>query len=203
MKNTAKNAVLMFAATGMLALVGSVGNSDDKSGEKKVPAVLNFKMKKLDGKPGDLSAYQGKVVLMVNVASRCGLTPQYEQLEALHEKYAEKGLAVLGFPANEFGSQEPGTDFEIASFCKDNYDVKFDMFSKVVVKPTKDGPEPCPLYKFLTSKETDPKFAGEITWNFEKFLIGRNGEIVARFPPRTKPDSEEVTKAIEAELAKK
>jgi len=203
MKNIGKNAILMFAATGLLAIVGGAVNSDEKSGEKKVPPVLNFKMKRLDGKPGDLSAYQGKVVLMVNVASQCGLTPQYEQLEALHEKYAEKGLSVLGFPANEFGAQEPGTDVEIASFCKDNYKVKFDMFSKVVVKPTKDGQEPCPLYKFLTSKETDPKFAGDITWNFEKFLIGRNGEIVARFAPRVKPDSPEVTKAIEAELAKK
>lgn len=202
-KNTAKNAVLMFAAAGLLAIVGSGVNSDEKKGDKKVPAVLDFKMKKLDGKPGDLSAYQGKVVLIVNVASQCGLTPQYEQLEKLHEKYSDKGLAVLGFPANEFGSQEPGTDLEIASFCKDNYAVKFDMYSKVVVKQTKDGPEPCPLYKFLTSKETDPKFAGDITWNFEKFLVGRNGEIVARFAPRVKPDSDEVTKAIEAELAKK
>jgi glutathione peroxidase len=203
MKNTAKNAVLMFAATGLLAIAGSVVNSDEKSGEKKVPAALNFKMKRLDGKPGDLSAYQGKVVLMVNVASQCGLTPQYEQLEALHEKYAEKGLAVLGFPANEFGSQEPGSDTEIATFCKAKYDVKFDMFSKVVVKKLDSGPEPCPLYKFLTSEETDPKFAGPISWNFEKFLIGRNGEVVARFAPRVKPDAPEVTKAIEAELAKK
>lgn len=201
-KNTAKNTVLMFAAAGMLAIVGSAVKSEEKKGEKKVPPVLDFKMKKLDGKPGDLSAYQGKVVLMVNVASQCGLTPQYEQLEGLHEKYAEKGLAVLGFPANEFGSQEPGTDTQIASFCKDKYDVKFDMFSKVVVKKLENGPEQCPLYKFLTSDETDPKFAGPIKWNFEKFLIGRNGEIVARFDPRTKPDSAEVTKAIEAELAK-
>jgi glutathione peroxidase len=203
MKNTAKYTVLTFAAVGLLAVVGSGVSSDEKKGEKKVPPVLNFKMKRLDGKSRDLSDYQGKVVLMVNVASQCGLTPQYEQLEALHEKYAEKGLAVLGFPANEFGAQEPGSDSEIATFCKDNYKVKFDMFSKVVVKPTKDGPEPCPLYKFLTSEETDPKFAGEISWNFEKFLIGRNGEIVARFKPRVKPDSPEVIQAIETELAKK
>jgi glutathione peroxidase len=203
MKNTGNNAVLMFAAAGLLAVVGGTVNSDEKKGEKKTPAVLNFKMKRLDGKPGDLSAYQGKVVLMVNVASQCGLTPQYKQLEALHEKYAEKGLAVLGFPANEFGSQEPGSDSEIAAFCKDKYDVKFDMFSKVVVKKTEDGPEPCPLYKYLTSKETDPKFAGPITWNFEKFLISRKGEIVARFEPAVKPDAEEVTQAIETELAKK
>jgi len=203
MRNTAKNAVLMFAATGLLAIVGGNVNSEEKKGDAKVPAVLNFKMKKLDGTPGDLSKYQGKVVLMVNVASQCGLTPQYEQLEALHEKFSDKGLAVLGFPANEFGSQEPGSDTEIATFCKSKYDVKFDMFSKVVVKKTDNGPDPCPLYTYLTSKETDPKFAGPISWNFEKFLIGRNGEIVARFPPKTKPDAPEVTKAIEAELAKK
>lgn len=194
-----KNVVVMFAATALLAVAGGVVNSEEKTGEKAVPAALNFKMKKIDGKDVDLSAYKGKVVMMVNVASQCGLTPQYKQLEELHEKYAGKGLAVLGFPANEFGSQEPGTDAEIATFCKSKYDVKFDMFSKVVVK----GEGQCPLYKFLTSKETDPKFAGDITWNFEKFLIGRNGEVVARFAPKVKPDSEEVLKAIEAELAKK
>lgn len=167
-------------------------------GAEKVPAVLNFKMNSLAGKPVDLSQYQGKVVLMVNVASECGLTPQYEELQALHKKYAGQGLSVLGFPANEFGKQEPGTDGEIASFCKQNYGVEFDMFSKVVVK----GEGQCDLYKLLTGKETSP-FPGPVTWNFEKFLIGRNGEIVARFAPRTKPDAPEVIKAIEAELAKK
>jgi glutathione peroxidase len=194
-----KNVVALFTVTALLAVVSGGGASDEKKGEKKVPPVLNFKMKKLDGKKADLSAYQGKVVLMVNVASECGLTPQYAQLEKLHEDYGKKGLAVLGFPANEFGAQEPGTDAEISTFCTTKYGVKFDMFSKVVVK----GEGQCPLYKFLTSKETDPKFAGDITWNFEKFLIGRNGEIVKRFAPAVKPDSEEVIKAIESELAKK
>lgn len=194
-----KNVVVVFAATSLLAVACSVVNSEEKKGDKDVPAVLNFKMNRLDGKAADLSAYKGKVVLMVNVASQCGLTPQYEQLEGLHEKFSEKGLAVLGFPANEFGKQEPGSDTEISTFCKKNYGVKFDMFSKVVVK----GEGQCPLYKYLTSKETDPKFAGDITWNFEKFLIGRNGEIVARFAPRVKPDAPEVVKAIEDELAKK
>ena len=194
-----KNVVALFTVTALLAVVSGVVNSEEKKGDKKVPAALNFKMKKLDGKEADLSAYQGKVVLMVNVASQCGLTPQYVQLEKLHEQYSEKGLAVLGFPANEFGAQEPGTDTEISTFCTSKYGVKFDMFSKVVVK----GEGQCPLYKHLTSKETDPKFAGDITWNFEKFLIGRNGEVVARFAPKVKPDSEEVIKAIETELAKK
>lgn len=167
--------------------------------EEKVGPALDFQMKSLDGKDVDLSKYQGKVVLMVNTASECGLTPQYEQLEALHEKYADKGLAVLGFPANEFGKQEPGTDSEIAEFCQKNYGVKFDMFSKVVVK----GDGQCPLYQFLTSKETNPKFAGPIKWNFEKFLVNRQGEVVARFAPPVAPDADEVVAAIEAELEKK
>lgn len=183
---------LVLVASAAVAVVAA-----EKKGEKVAP-VLNFKMASLTGKPVDLSRYQGKVVLMVNVASECGLTPQYEGLEALHEKFADKGLAILGFPANEFGKQEPGTDSEIAEFCEKNYGVKFDMFSKVVVK----GEGQCPLYQFLTSEETDPKFAGDITWNFEKFLIGRNGEIVARFAPKVTPESEEVISAIEAELAK-
>jgi glutathione peroxidase len=198
-----KIVLALFTATALLAMVSGVVNSEEKKGDKKVPAVLNFKMKRLDGKEADLSKYQGKVVLMVNVASQCGLTPQYKQLEELHEKFSDKGLAVLGFPANEFGAQEPGTDTEISTFCTSKYGVKFDMFSKVVVKKLDNGPEPCPLYQYLTSKETDPKFGGEINWNFEKFLVGRNGEIVKRFAPRVKPDSEEVLKAIEEELAKK
>jgi glutathione peroxidase len=169
-----------------------------EKGSKKVPAALNFKMKNLSGKEVDLSKYKGKVVLIVNVASQCGLTPQYEGLEALHEKYAGEGLAILGFPANEFGKQEPGSDDEIAEFCQQNYGVKFDMFSKVVVK----GEGQCPLYKFLTSKDTDPKHPGDITWNFEKFLINRDGEIVDRFAPKVTPDSQEVVTAIETELAK-
>jgi glutathione peroxidase len=136
---------------------------------------------------------------MVNVASKCGYTKQYEQLEGLHEKYADKGLAVLGFPANEFGGQEPGTDAEIANFCKQKFDVKFDMFSKVVVK----GEGQCPLYQFLTSKETDPKHGGDIKWNFEKFLVDRDGKVIARFGSAVKPDAPEVLKAIEEALAAK
>jgi glutathione peroxidase len=202
-----KNVAVLFVSASLLAALGGVGSSEekqaDKKGDKKVPAALNFKMKRLDGKPVNLGDYKGKVVLMVNVASQCGLTPQYEALEDLHEKFSEKGLAILGFPANEFGKQEPGTDDEISTFCKQNYGVKFDMFSKVVVKKVEGGDEPCALYKFLTSKETNPKFAGDIKWNFEKFLIGRNGEVIARFEPKVKPDSDEVVGAIEAELAKK
>jgi glutathione peroxidase len=152
---------------GLLVLgLGTALLQADEKGTKKVSPVLNFTMKSLDGKSVDLSKYQGKVVLMVNVASKCGFTPQYKQLQALHDKYATKGLAILGFPANDFGKQEPGTNEEIASFCEKNYSVKFDMFAKVAVK----GADQCPLYKYLTSSETDPKFAGPIKWNFEKFL---------------------------------
>lgn len=165
-------------------------------GADKVPAALNFEMKSLAGKPVNLSQYQGKVVLMVNVASECGLTPQYEDLQKLHKQFSGQGLAVLGFPCNEFGKQEPGTDSEIASFCTQNYGVEFDMFSKVVV----NGAGQCPLYQYLTKES---KFPGKIGWNFEKFLIGRNGEIVARFAPKVDPSSPEVIAAIEAELAKK
>ncbi len=166
--------------------------------DSPAPPVLNFTMNSLAGEPVDLARYRGKVVLIVNTASKCGHTPQYKDLQALHETYGPKGLAVLGFPANEFGRQEPGTDAEIAAFCTQNYGVTFDMFSKVVVK----GPGQCELYKFLTSPQTNEPFAGPITWNFEKFLVGRSGQVVARFAPKVKPQSPEVLAAIESELAK-
>lgn len=162
------------------------------------PAALNFEMKSLEGEDVDLSQYHGQVVLIVNTASKCGLTKQYEGLQGLHKEYAEKGLAVLGFPANNFGQQEPGTDEQIEEFCEQNYGVEFDMFSKVSVK----GEDICPLYAFLTGEETNPGFDGPIRWNFEKFLISREGKVVARFAPRTAPDAEEVIAAIQAELAK-
>jgi len=189
---------LIMLACSMFALAAAALAADDSKEKKAVPPVLNFKMNSLDGKPVDLSKYQGKVVLMVNVASKCGYTPQYMALEQLHEKYADKGLAILGFPANNFGQQEPGSDKDIGEFCTKNYGVKFDMFSKVSVKDE----DQCPLYKFLTSSETDPNFAGEVKWNFEKFLISRDGQIVNRFRSKVTPDSDEMVKAIEAELAK-
>ena len=158
---------------------------------------LDFTMKDIDGKDVDLAkTYKGKVVLMVNVASKCGLTPQYEQLEKVYETYKDRGLVVLGFPANEFGSQEPGTEKEIKEFCTSKYKVTFPMFTKIVVK----GDKIHPLYKFLTEKETDPKYSGEIAWNFTKFLVGRDGKLAARFEPKTKPDDKDVVAAIEAAL---
>ena len=159
---------------------------------------LSFTVKSLDGKDVDLSTYQGKVVLIVNVASKCGLTPQYDQLQALHEKYAEDGLAILGFPCNQFLGQEPGTAEEIKEFCRVNYGVTFDLFAKVEVK----GDGACDLYKTLTALDTEPVGPGKISWNFEKFVVGRNGEVIARFSPRTKPDDPELVKVIETELAK-
>ncbi len=182
----------------VLTLLCLVVSAEEK-GASKVPPTLSFKMKSLAGKEVDLAKYQGKVVVMVNVASRCGYTPQYKDLQALHEKYAEKGLAVLGFPANEFGKQEPGTNEQIAEFCSKNFGVTFDMFAKVVVK----GDGQCALYKFLTAKETNPKFAGEIKWNFEKFVVGRDGQVAARFKSSVSPSADEFVKVIEGELAKK
>jgi glutathione peroxidase len=189
---------ILFGAAAAL-LLGPALHAEGKAEKKKVPAVLNFKMKSLDGKEVDLSKYQGKVVLIVNVASECGFTKQYEGLQALYKKHAKDGLVILGVPANEFGAQEPGTDKEIAKFCKSNYGVTFPMLSKVVVK----GKGICPLYKHLTSKDTNPKFGGDVKWNFTKFLVARDGTIVNRFEPAVAPESAKLTKAVQAELKKK
>jgi glutathione peroxidase len=161
--------------------------------------VLDYTMKDINGKDVDLSKYKGKAVMIVNVASKCGLTPQYEQLQELHTKYSKKGLSILGFPANNFMGQEPGTDEEIRQFCALKYDVEFDMFSKISVK----GEDQADLYEELTSKKENKGFGGDIIWNFEKFLVNREGNVVARFAPKTKPDAPEVIAAIEKELAKK
>lgn len=158
--------------------------------------ALDFTMKNIDGKDVSLAQYRGKVVLIVNVASQCGMTPQYEGLVALHNRYEKDGLVVLGFPCNQFGGQEPGTEKEIKEFCTGKYDVKFPMFSKVDV----NGDNACGLYKHLTGKDTNEKFAGPIKWNFTKFLIDRDGRVIARFEPRVRPESAEVTGAIEAAL---
>ena len=157
---------------------------------------LTGTMKSIDGKDVDLAAYQGKVVLVVNVASRCGATPQYAGLQSLYEKYKDKGFVVLGFPANDFGAQEPGSDEQIKDFCTTKYDVSFPMFSKITVK----GAGKPKLYEVLTST-SDP--SGEIGWNFEKFLIGKDGKIVGRFKTRVAPDDPAIVSAIEAALAGK
>jgi glutathione peroxidase len=161
--------------------------------------VLRLVMKSLEGQEIDLAQYEGKVLMIVNVASNCGYTGQYEQLQRLQKKYAIQGLAVLGFPCNQFLGQEPGTAQEIQEFCRANYGVTFDMFDKVEV----NGEGACELYQYLTSLDTKPKGAGKIGWNFEKFLIDRRGFVVARFGSGTKPDAPEVVELIERELAKK
>jgi glutathione peroxidase len=160
--------------------------------------IYDFTIKSIDGQPVSLGSYSGKVVLLVNVASKCGFTPQYAGLEALYEKYKDRGLVIVGIPANNFMQQEPGTNEEIKKFCSNKYNVTFPMMSKVSVL----GDDKTPLYQFLTGKDTDPQYAGDIKWNFTKFLFDRSGKPVARFEPATTPDSPEVTAAIEAALAK-
>ena len=189
---------MLLSALALCAIACSARAEETKKADAKVPAVLNFEMKDIDGKDVKLSKYAGKVILFVNVASECGLTPQYDALQALHDKYSKEGFVVIGVPSNEFGGQEPGTNGQIKEFCTTKYGVKFPMLAKVVVK----GKGISPLYKHLTSKETDPKFGGDIKWNFTKFLVNKKGEVVARFEPRIKPDSSEVTEAVEAELKK-
>ena len=162
-------------------------------------SVYDVSINALDGSPVDLHDFEDREVLLVNVASKCGLTPQYTGLEELQKRYADRGFTVLGVPCNQFGGQEPGSSEEIAEFCKANYGVEFDMLSKVNV----NGEKAAPLYKYLTSKETDPKFAGDIKWNFEKFVFDRQGNVVARFPSKVKPDDKEVVDVIEAKLAEK
>ena len=180
---------------GLFALAVLPAFAADEKGAK----VLSFKMKSLDGKDVELSKYQGKVVLFVNVASECGYTGQYKGLQALHDKYGKDGLAVVGVPCNDFGKQEPGTPDQIAGFCKKNYGVTFDLLEKVSIT----GKEPAPLYKLLTSKDANAKTAGAVKWNFTKFLIGKNGEVVARFEPDVEPDAKVLVEAVQKELAKK
>ena len=161
-------------------------------------SIYDFTIKTIDGEKISLKTYHGKVVLLVNVASKCGFTPQYTALEAVYEKYKDRGLVIVGIPANNFAQQEPGTNEEIKKFCSSKYMVTFPMMSKVSVL----GDDKTPLYVFLTGKGTDPKFAGDIKWNFTKFLFDRNGNPVARFEPNVTPDSAQVTAAIESTLGK-
>jgi len=182
----------VFAAANMICVSNASLGSKAKS-------VLDFKMKDIDGKDVKLSKYKGKVILLVNTASKCGYTPQYEGLQRIYDKYKDKGFVVLGFPANNFGAQEPGTNEEIKEFCSMKYKVTFPMFAKISVK----GDDIHPLYAFLTGKDTNPDFAGDIPWNFNKFLANTDGKIIARFNHKEKPEGEAITKAIEDALPKK
>lgn len=156
--------------------------------------VHDFQVKTIDGQETSLKDYAGHPLLVVNVASRCGLTPQYTALEALYQRFKPRGLVVMGFPCNDFGAQEPGTEAEIKAFCESNYNVSFPLFAKVHVK----GPERADLYEYLTTQNTAPDGPGDIAWNFAKFLVGKDGRVLARFAPQTTPDAPEVLTAIEA-----
>jgi glutathione peroxidase len=159
-------------------------------------SIYDFQVQDIDGRPVSLQDYRGKVLLIVNVASRCGFTYQYEGLEALYKEYGARGLVVLGFPANDFLGQEPGSNEQIKEFCSLNYAVSFPLFAKIHVK----GRGAHPLYRFLTDKRTNPRFAGGITWNFNKFLIGRDGAVLDRFASKEEPGSERVRRAVEQAL---
>lgn len=159
-------------------------------------SVLDHMVKDIEGNDYLLSRHKGEVVLIVNVASQCGHTPQYKDLEALYRKYKDRGFVVLGFPANNFGNQEPGSNVEIAQFCTSRYDVTFPMMGKVSVK----GEDQAPVYRFLTDPRTGGEFAGPVAWNFTKFLVGRDGKVMARFEPKVKPSDDAVVDALEREL---
>lgn len=177
---------------GLLAALIPVQVTVAASKAKKPPTVYDFKVNDIDGKPVKLSKFKGKVIMVVNTASQCGNTPQYASLQTLYEENKDKGFVVLAFPANEFGKQEPGTDQEIKEFCTSRFHVTFPVFSKIVVK----GEGQHPLYQYLTSKTTNPKFGGDVEWNFAKFLINRKGEVIARFPAGLDPLKPEVVDAV-------
>ena len=177
--------VQALAATALLTLTALAATA---------PMLNKIPLKDIDGKETSLAAFKGKVVLLVNVASKCGLTPQYKALEATYQKYKDQGLVIVGIPCNDFGGQEPGTPDEIKTFCSTKYNVTFPLMGKVHVK----GAEQHPLYAALTGK--DAKFPGDIEWNFGKFVLNRNGEVLHRFSPKTTPDDPKVIQAIEAAL---
>ncbi len=194
LKNLNYRVILLSALTVIFGF-GCVSAQTNKKMTEKT--IYNFNITDIDGKKVNLGAYKNKVALVVNTASKCGNTPQYEALENIYDKYKDKGFVILGFPANNFGGQEPGTNEEIKEFCTLKYKVSFPMFAKISVK----GEDQDAFYGFLTGEKA--KFPGDITWNFEKFLVNGNGEVIARFSPKTKPDAPEVIEAIEKALNEK
>lgn len=186
------NVVIAYVIGVAMAVSGSLATDKEKS------SVLDFIMKDIDGKEVPLSDYKGEVLLIVNVASECGLTPQYEGLQTIYERYKEEGFEVLGFPANNFGAQEPGTEAQIKEFCTSKYNVTFPMFSKISVK----GDDQADLYKYLTdAAKHGEAIGGEVQWNFQKYLVDRKGNLIARFNPKVKPLDQEIVSAIEKALA--
>ena len=194
---------LSCIALGFLIGVAGCGGKASKERTDMVPnpakSIHDFTLKDIEGRDVDLARYKGQVVMIVNVASKCGFTRQYEGLQKLYETYRDKGFVILGFPANNFLRQEPGTNEQIKAFCTTKYNVTFPMFAKVSVK----GSDQDPLYAFLTDKHANPTVDGKISWNFNKFLIGRDGRIIKQFGSRVKPQSEELIRAIEAALGEK
>jgi glutathione peroxidase len=174
----------------LLALLGTTLMAAEKT-------VYDFTLNSIEGQATPLASFKGKLVLLVNVASRCGFTPQYAGLEALYEKYKDRGFVIVGIPANNFGAQEPGSNQEIKTFCTSKYHVTFPMMSKVSVK----GSDITPLYAFLTDKSSNPKTGGDIGWNFTKFLVGPDGRVIARFDSEVEPDSKDLTSAVEKALS--
>jgi glutathione peroxidase len=192
-------AIVLAASVTFAAREGPKQVIKDPTNKPAAQSPLNFTVKDIDGKDQNLAEYKGQVVLIVNVASKCGNTPQYKGLEALYEKYKEKGLVIVGFPANNFGAQEPGTNAQIKEFCTQGYAVSFPMMGKVSVK----GADKTDVYKFLTEQPTAGDFGGDIEWNFTKFLVDRNGNVIARFANGTKPEDAKVVGEIEKALAAK
>lgn len=197
MKMTLAVILLALAGIGFMAL-NLKPNVKKPNGHLQPPAgsVYDFTLNDIDGKPVSLSDYKGKVLVLVNVASQCGLTPQYEQIEAFYEQWKDKGVVVLGFPANNFMGQEPGTNEEIKTFCSTKYGVTFPMFSKISVK----GKDIHPLYAYLTQKDKNGRHEGEVSWNFQKFLINKEGHLVKVFTPRTLVTSEEFLAGVKEQL---
>ena len=187
-----------FPGIGVIALLAAAdgGCGAGEVGDVADEGLYGIPVTALDGRVTSLAEYRGKAMLIVNAASRCGFTSQYAGLQALFERYRDRGLIVLGFPSNDFLRQEPGTNEEIRQFCTLNYGVTFPMYAKLSVK----GKDQHPLYAFLTGKDTNPEFSGRITWNFNKFLVGRDGRVVARFGSRVKPESPKMIQAVEAAL---
>ena len=190
------NIVMRFALAIVFALPLTIFAQTEEKIMEQQPKLYSFSMKTIDGKDKPLSEYKGKVLLIVNVASKCGNTPQYKGLELIYEKYKDRGFVVLGFPANNFLWQEPGTNDEIKQFCTLNYNVTFDMFSKISVK----GSDQDSLYQYLTKDSPVP---GAVTWNFQKYLVDRRGNVVEKFAPKTKPEEKEVIDKIEQLLSEK
>ena len=191
-----KHLIVVIVMLVIFAVIAETSFSKENQKDLKMKSIFDFTVKDIDGNDVKLEQFKGNVIMIVNVASKCGFTPQYEGLQKIYSQYKDSGFVILGFPANNFLSQEPGTNEEIRQFCTINYSVKFPMFSKISVKVKGIAP----LYKYLTEKKTNPEFSGKISWNFNKFLFDREGNIVARFGSRAKPESQNVIQAIENEL---